>query len=223
MVTAYESVQDGSIRAVLPVHCPFGGDARPCRVGRHCCRERQRGPDFPLVVAICHAHGRYFTLYPPGWTPWGRVPVHEGGDDGDDGDDGAAAWRRTMFVAALDAAEGRLWPVESVGAIGCGRTQSRWLQRCGAWLGIGSDVCAAERAAGVLGLPLAAVVEARIAFLAVPDRRSRGKSVRELLGLRSWGAGDLKALLVVGGRDGVCGRAWRAGPDGLRRIRLSTR
>lgn len=211
MVTVYEEADGGERRAVLPRLCPFGGDRQPCRVGVHGRRERQHGPGFPLVVAVCHAHGRCFTLYPPGWTPWGRVAVHAVAEDG------AAAWDSTLFAAALDAAAGRLWPEESLGAIGCGKTQARWVARCGGWLGLGGGRASAERAACALELPLATALAAAAAFGGAADRRARGRAVDTVLRARSWGAADLGHLLAVGTRSGVCGRAWTTGPSGVTR------
>ena len=208
MVTVYERVGEDRWGPQLPAHCPFGGDGRPCRVGVHGLRERQHGPGHPLAVAVCHAHGRYFTLYPPGWTPWGRIAVQAMAEDG------SPAWPSTVFVAAVDAAAGRMWPETSVGALGCGRTQSRWLARCGRWLGLAGTVETGERAACELTLPLASALAARAAFVGSARRRSRGQAVEQVLNVRTWGAADLRSLLVVGGRSGVCGRAWMTGFDG---------
>lgn len=211
VVTVYKEAEGGVRRAVLPLLCPFGGDRRCCRIGVHGRREREHGPGFPLVVAVCHAHGRHFTLYPPGWTPWGRVAVHAVGDDG------AAAWDSTLFAAALDAAAGRLWPVESVGARGCGKTQARWVARCGGLLGLDGGRMTAERAACVLDVPLATALLAAAGFGSAADRRARGRAIGTVLRARTWGSADLGPLLAVGARSGVCGRAWTTGPSGVTR------
>ncbi len=205
MVTVYEAVGEGEGRAVLPRHCPHGGDGEACRVGAHCRRERQCGPGFALIVAVCHAHGRHFTLYPPGWTPWGRIPVQT--SDG--------AMEETVFVAALDAAEGQLWPVESVGARGCARTQLRWLRRCGGWLGLMGSERDVELAASLLGLPLAAHLTAHQRFLEARDRRTAGRIVREILDLGQWPVTRLRSLLIVGAHGGVCGPAWITASTGV--------
>jgi len=76
-----------------------------------------------LIVAVYHGHGRYFTRYPPGWTPWGRIPVKRVVESA------TGPWESTLFVAALDAAAGVLWPEESVGTLGCARTQMSVAQR----------------------------------------------------------------------------------------------
>lgn len=209
MVAVYEEVSEGEWRPVLPAHCPFGGDAQECRIGAHDRRERQHGPGFALIVAVCHAHGRCFTLYPPGWAPWGRVAVHPTPEED------AAGLEETLLVAALDAAAGRLWPVESVGARGCGRTQLRWLRRCGAWLGLVGPAREVERAASLLGLPLASHLAAHRLFVGARDRRTAGRVVAEVLSQRRWPATSLRPWLSVGARSGVCGRAWLTGPTGV--------
>jgi hypothetical protein len=77
----------------------------------------------PLLVMRCATHQRSFTLYPPGYAPYGRsrlAPVVPDGsavltDRGQQVDrrEGAGAADRfagTYFGAALDAARGELWP-----------------------------------------------------------------------------------------------------------------
>lgn len=61
----------------MPDRCIAGAsekDAR-CVVRIHHWRERKVGPGYPLVVAKCTTHGTAFTLYPPGFVPYGRVAV----------------------------------------------------------------------------------------------------------------------------------------------------
>jgi len=212
-VTVYET-DEGALRPTLPLHCPFGGDGAECRVGAHCRRERLQGPEFALVVAVCHAHRRYFTLYPPGWAPWGRVPIRRAISGEPPARESALFDAEALFDAALDAAAGRLWPVQSMGALGCAKTQLCWIRRCGAWLGIAGSERAAEAAAGVLELPLSMLLDARRGF-AGADRRRSGAAVGRLLRHRAWTAADLRRLLVVGGRNGVCGRAWISGSTGV--------
>lgn len=207
MVTAYQPVVGGRMSPIIPRHCPFGGDGEECRVGAHGRRERKRGPGFALVVAVCHAHGRHFTLYPPGWTPWGRVPVLPSEESETE------AWESTLFVAPMDAASGVLWPELSVGAVGCARTQGRWIRRCGQWLGLGS-VDDVEHAAGTLGVPLSVLHDAHRGF-AGANRRLGGRVIADVLRERSWSLCDWRRLLVVGARSGVCGRAWITALDGM--------
>jgi len=102
VVTPYQPVVRGRISAIIPRHCPFGGDGEKCRVGAHGRRDRKRGPGFALVVAVCHSNERHFTLYPPGWTPGRRVPVLSSTE--------TETWESTLFVAPMDAASGVLWP-----------------------------------------------------------------------------------------------------------------
>lgn len=208
VVTVYEVGHGGAQQPLLPLHCPFGGDGASCRVGVHCRRERKQGPGFALAVAVCHEHRRYFTLYPPGWTPWGRTPVCSTTAQG------RTDWATTLFVAALDAAAGDLWPVESCGALGCAKTQARWIHRGARWLGVAGTERATEAAASVLDLPLSELVRARSQF-AGAGRRRGGRALEPLLQQRAWAETDLRRLLVVGGRAGVCGRAWITGQGGV--------
>lgn len=63
----------------------------------------------------CLTHGIGFTLYPPGFTPYGRKPIAPVGPDGaimvQHGD--GHPFEGTYFDAAIDAQKGHLWPAES--------------------------------------------------------------------------------------------------------------
>jgi hypothetical protein len=69
-----------------------------------------------LLVLYCLNHSGSFTLYPPGWMPYGRKSidnldmrghfvVHESWN-------AKARWEETEFLAVTDAADGELWPIE---------------------------------------------------------------------------------------------------------------
>lgn len=55
--------------------CPWGQEASECEIRHHAWRPRKTGPGFPLEVAFCQRHLRYFTVYPPGHVPYGRQLV----------------------------------------------------------------------------------------------------------------------------------------------------
>ncbi len=111
VVTPYEPVGD-KLLPQLPDTCPLEAqDGQPCRLFRDHFRERKTGPRFALCVMRCRTHEIGFTLYPPGYTPWGRKAWGPDGIVAKAGD-GAERFRNTYFDAALDAAEGVFWPRE---------------------------------------------------------------------------------------------------------------
>jgi hypothetical protein len=79
--TPYRVCGEGRLEPELPKQCIAGatGTGEPgCVVAVDHRRARKTGPEHPLVVAKCRKHGGAFTLYPPGFVPYGRsaiVPV----------------------------------------------------------------------------------------------------------------------------------------------------
>jgi hypothetical protein len=61
----------------MPEQCIEGasGQGAQCVVRVHHRRERKTGPEHALVVAECLTHGAAFTLYPPGFVPYGRAAI----------------------------------------------------------------------------------------------------------------------------------------------------
>lgn len=167
------------MRPVVPTSCPYRGTGEdvPCRVGIHHWRDRKEGPGHPLGVAACRAHGRAFTLYPPGWTPYGRAPLAPARADGEPVSPMPLdRWRATRFAAALDAVADRLWPRGGAYA-GSGRwaTQCRQLAALAGLVGVvgGGGVDHQHAVAQVLGLPTQVVLDAAAA---VPAAGSRGRT-----------------------------------------------
>jgi len=108
-----------------------------------------------LLVARCKTHGVSFTLYPPGYVPYGRqrlAPVVPDGSavvaeappraDGGASVGEAGRFAGTMFGAALDAARGELWPSGWQQPVDAGRsarwasTQARRTRRASRLLGV---------------------------------------------------------------------------------------
>ena len=198
-MTPYPFSASGEREPEMPACCPFGGDGVECQVGEHCRRERSCGPGHPLVVAKCVPHRKHFTLYPPGWVPYGRVPLVRPRSKG---------WQKTLFAAAILAGSDELWPEASVAAPACGATQRRRIARCGRWLGLDGSHSQCERAALALHVPLETAVRAHRQFTSTRRRRPRGRAVEQMLG----GLGDgpvLWRLLALGVELGVCGVAYR--------------
>lgn len=58
--------------------CPLARDGERCRIRQHDWRNRKTGPSVALRVLKCMSHHRAFTVYPPGYVPYGRqswIPV----------------------------------------------------------------------------------------------------------------------------------------------------
>jgi len=206
VVTPYD---DGI--ALMPKMCPFGGDGRACRIGRHMKRERSCGPEIALVVAVCREHGVHFTLYPLGWVPYGREAVM----DVSSSRANSSPWSKSMFVACLAAAELQIWPRESLGVPVCGLTQTRWIRRCGQWLGLSGSVSMAETASVELSTSLAEHLEGRQCFCGSRLRCEQGRAVVEVLASVAVDESLLSRLLAVGSMTGACGRAWSCDRTGV--------
>ena len=75
-------------------------------------RNRVHGPGFPICSMLCIDDNVSFTVYPPGWTPFGREPVvaldHRGRIVTPD--EGECPWEDTVFDAVIDASSGDTWP-----------------------------------------------------------------------------------------------------------------
>ena len=178
----------------LPSRCPHEGE---CRIGRHARRHRKHGPGFALTILRCHRHTVCFTVYPEGWTPYGRAAI-------------ATAERpsrntRSLFAAALAAAAGCLWP-ELSGQEECARTQRRRIERCGRVLGLGESDW--ESRAILLRLPLAALRDARTDWSRSRYRGPRGQIVAATLDAMSWDDSSWQRLIQAGFESGCWGQAW---------------
>lgn len=181
----------------LPRTAPCGPG---CCIRHHDVRERVTGPGHPLLVVRCVVHGLSYTVYPPGFTPFGRhrlVPKQE-------------SWQATVFEAALDAAEGERW--SDIGAEGgWWSTQWRHLVRLGVILGLSADEREGELAARALGVDLHVHVAGREAFGAGGYRR-RGQGVAAVLAAVRHAGGDaLRRLLHAGWVTGMWGRGFFVG------------
>lgn len=117
----------------MPGRCPFGKNAERCKISGHHWRIRSTGPTHPLLVASCAVHGHSFTIYPPGFAPYGRVPVVAVTPNGalnEYRESPGAVWVGTLFEAARDAAQGIAWrPGGPAFTTGRWRTQQRYLDK----------------------------------------------------------------------------------------------
>jgi hypothetical protein len=185
----------------------LGADGSQCAVARHDQRARKSGPEHALVVCRCRAHCVFFTLYPPGYVPYGRIAVIA------EDSEGRAVQREalgtTIFGAALEAGAER----ESQ------RMQRRTIQRrlsaCAAMLGIWTALPepVRDQIADALWLPrLAARASAR-AYSMTRRLRDRSAVLLSLL-VRVPLVRRRAGLLVAGQLAGLWGRPSRWDPGG---------
>ena len=243
-VTApYAIVEDGTPVVAVPERCPFAeGDGQPCAVTRHHVRARKTGPCFPIAVARCGTHGRAFTLYPLGHRPYGRKMVVPATLQGElvlaAVPEGPAtvpasvtpqqepppprrpAWARTIFDAALDAANGAAWPrevpSESRPADDYWNTQRRSLVDAARLLGIDPDTSdrARERIASALDIPHLTLRDAAHDFASAGGYRSRGAAIVSVLDRLEPRRGIVDDLSYCGAVAGLWGRPSRWDPGG---------
>ena len=207
MQAAYEVGADGELGASVPGGCPLGEDGSQCSVSRHDVRQRKSGPEHALVVCRCRAHGVFFTVYPPGYVPYGRVAVIA--EDSEGRAIQGEPLGTTVFGAALEASTGNERRRMQR------RTMQRRLSVCAAMLGLWPALSEAVRdqIADALWVPrLAARASARVygtARLLV----ERSALLLELLG-RVPLARRRAGLLVAGCIAGLWGRPSRWDPGG---------
>ncbi len=90
--------------------CPCATEGEQCETYRNGFRVRKTGSCFPIQIMRCLVHGHFFTVYPMGFDPYGRmrlVPVDVAGSMLDPGEEDAAApgagpicdrrWQGTIF------------------------------------------------------------------------------------------------------------------------------
>lgn len=152
LVTSYIEGRDGRLVAQLPSCCPHGAGEPGEPAGSTCVlaidhhRQRKTGPVHPLAVVRCRTHRCGFTLYPPGFAPYGRQPLLKVEPDGNPIQRAAGGLRGdfedTVFAAALDGADGRPWARDSDFTVPdrWWSTQDRHLHRAARLVGIARDL-----------------------------------------------------------------------------------
>jgi len=158
--TPYEADEAGVLHAVLPSRCVFAAAGEVCSVFIDHRRERKTGPCMPIAVVGCSVHPvQRYTLYPPGYVPYGRKPVVATSAAGPvlrKAQTGDALWETTVMSAAVDAADEERWPSGSpAGDTRRRRTQGRRIERAGRLVGAhpALDEPTRERIAARLGVP----------------------------------------------------------------------
>jgi hypothetical protein len=211
VVTPYEPDGD-QLLPQLPDTCPVEArDGQSCRLFQDHFRERKTGPAFALCVMRCRTHAIGFTLYPPGYTPWGRKPwVREGvvAKVEDDVEDHTEWFRNTYFDAALDAAEGIFWPREKVLDAELGTpsdlTQQCHLCRAIRLLGMDQEPSRRELFAQLFCLPGQILHEAAAIIGQRPSLADLGRVVRQVLeAIPSTLTGVFESLAIGGAAVGL--------------------
>jgi hypothetical protein len=240
IITSYSAPEGGAFLADLPLRCLASTelDGLICLVRVHHRRSRKTGPSHLLTVARCTTHQVVFTLYPPGYVPYGRIamaPVDSESQVLDEFADvvsagGAVdsetprqiAWNATFFRAARDGRNGLAWPRDgSTDAFGSWRTQGRWIAISAALLGLTDGDADHWPLAGPLGLPALTLREASVDYASAKGYVARGRAVTLLLdALTGTGRRLLDLLLLAGCAAGRWGEALRWDPRAqvLRRI-----
>ena len=111
---------DGTLQPQTPKKCLFL-DANSCQITVKSRRLRKCGPNFPLVVFSCSFHKICFTVYPPGWVPFGRKPWESINEDGSSSENESD----TYFSAIFDMSDAQRWPEEACENSSTRRTQER--------------------------------------------------------------------------------------------------
>jgi hypothetical protein len=188
VVTPYEPDGD-QLLPQLPDTCPLEAqDGQSCRLFQDHFRARKTGPAFALCVMRCRTHAIGFTLYPPGYTPWGRKPwVCEGivAKVEDDVEDPTEGFRNTYFEAALDAAEGVFWPREKIldadFALPSDLTEECHLSRAIRLLGMDHEPSLRELFAQLYDIPGQTLHDAARIIGQAPHRADLGRAVCTVL------------------------------------------
>lgn len=190
-----------------------------CRVSARGHRERGWGPGFRFSVASCATHALAFTVYPPGWVPYGRAAVSVRSPEGFPVQGSGTAG--TFVSAAEDAAHGIHW-ARSAAEPGqpVQRTQGRWLEWTARLLGLSGSVVerTRERLSTILAVPLLLIKEAAEAY-AQGGWAERGEAVMGVWKARGLRGQTLDALLHAGQLTGLWGRGSRWDPGVRARVR----
>ncbi len=207
VVTPYETDGENKMVPRIPDTCPLGvKDGRPCRLFFDHWRLRKTGPCFPLTVLRCRTHETAFTLYPPGFTPWGREKWAPVAPDGTvlTCEESASRFQDTYFEAALAAAEGIVWAREKEFDEDFRNpsfvTQQCHLDRALRLLGLKGDHAWREAFAQTLSIPGQKLHEAAQAVMQWPsDLSALGQAVRDVLSEIPRFLGDLFERLAACG------------------------
>lgn len=186
-----------------------------CAISKHAWRSRKTGPGFPLRILQCRTHAHYFTVYPLGFTPYGRQRVAPLASAVRAAANDSAAvstrWDGTVFDAAVRAAEGELGLREVIHGDPVGpryATGRRRTQRAGLLLGLAARTD--ERVAEVVAQSLALLgldhQAGRQAFSHAHTRHDQGTVIVSMLHVLPTAGALESRLLGAGFLVGLWGR-----------------
>jgi len=173
----------------------------------------------PLAMIRCHTHGRFHTLYPPGYVPYSRQPllhVDALGNAIPPDSPGEELFKGTLLELPGPGAEpARARDVDNEAAAAARRSRARAGQRRVGFLGRlfgleGATVRVQEQLAALLHIPLVLLTLAARTY-AGARFATRREQVRGVLDALVLGPGLLWRLMEAGYRTGFFGRAWIAG------------
>jgi len=188
VISEYYADDEGTFRPELPVYGPcHNWDDCPCKIISQFFRNRETGPCFPLLIVKCETHDIAFTIYPPGYYPYGRKLIVQVAPNGDciATKHDLERFEGTLFDAAMDAARGHHWPSESMENSLTPRrtTQNRHLSRTALMLGVqpGLHERLREEISGILALPGQPYYDCTAIVNEHPDARHQSKAICNLL------------------------------------------
>jgi hypothetical protein len=188
VISGYHDGENGEFRPEIPDHCPLHtGSDHPCEIRVQHYRTRKTGPPFSLLVAECKTHRISFTIYPPGYAPYGRQLLAPASPDNGpiQKDSGSPFFADTCFEAAIDAAHSIFWPYESLaGSLAPRRiTQKRHLDRAALILGVapGLSERVREELATILSISGQLLHDGAALIKRCPGVQILGKTIHRIL------------------------------------------
>lgn len=191
------------------------GATSPCKICLHLLRERRTGPGHPVAVIRCQSHGRFFTVYPPGFVPYGRQKLPTGKAEVELGT-GAPALEAVLHASDEKMDRWPDWSDPEGNKPGWASTQWRQITRWGQWLGLAGSEGIGQQIATSLGVPLHEHSAAKAQYQR-GTYRHRGRAILQVLRVVGRVGGFLKRLLRAGFVAGLVGRGFMA--DGRGRPR----
>ena len=164
----------------------------------------------------CRVHLLAFTLYPPGYVPYGRKAVATVTLVGAELDTRPEAPAETLLDAARDAAQGQAWHREHPGGSATWwSTQGRQVAVAVQIFGVAPDLDLAARLlqAAALQVCVLALVDAAQTIAEMPGYRTRGRAAMGVLDRMPRGPCRLQCLLAAGHLAGRWGPPWRWDAD----------
>ena len=223
MVSPYTiDTEKGILSPVLPTVCPkHSTDDHDCRIKNSHRRFRKTGPEFALFVAVCKEHDIGFTLYPPGYYPYGRHKLAQVSPDGSLLVEEADSHRfsDTLFDAPLDAAVGDVWCQESTENSLKPRltTQNRHLERIARLFGVGAagEVRQREEVSQILMIPGQLLHDCTVSLQDVFSPRIKGTIICRILDKIPFFVNIFERLVEIGAGAGLWPAPLFCNPRGL--------